>query len=469
MTGIQPANVGDEKNRVALLSAVASAGLALAKIVAAIATGSLSMLSEAIHSLIDFGATIVTMFAVRIGTRPADDDHHFGHAKVESLAALLETILLVVTACTVSYLAVKRLFAHETDVEFSPWAVGLLLVSIVVDYNRSRALSKAAESTSSDALAADALHFDADMWSSGAAIIGFIGIYLGLQWADSLMAILISLFIAWNAYHLARRAVATLLDEAPAGITDRIRTQLQDSAEVLRVAQIRVRPAGPTLFVDTTIDIRRTLPILEIAALKSQLTADLVAQFPSADVTIAANAVEVDNETAFEKVNLIARHHALAIHHLLVQKIEGKLAVSFDIEVDGSMSLDAAHSKATILESAIRESFGAEVEVESHIEPLPERMLFGSPASEKRHKSFQTKLQRFAARQKILSDIHNVRVRETDDGILLHYHCRFPGMTSVSDVHAAVDHLEDLLKADNESIRRVVAHAEPLKAERHSL
>ncbi len=469
MTEIHHTNHGEEKNRVALLSAVASAGLALAKILAAVATGSLAMLSEAVHSLIDFGATIVTMFAVRIGTRPADDDHHFGHAKVESLAALLETLLLATTACVVSYLAVRRLLAHEVDVEFSPWAVALLVVSILVDYNRSRALSKAAESTSSDALAADALHFDADMWSSGAAVIGFIGIYLGLPWADSIMAILISLFIAWNAYHLARKSMATLLDEAPAGTTDRIRTQLLGSPEVLRVAQIRVRPAGPTLFVDTTIDVRRTLPVLEIAALKSQLTSEIARHFPSADVTIAANPVELDNETAFEKVNLIARHHALAIHHLLVQKVEDRLAVSFDLEVDGAMSLDDAHGKATVLESDIRDSLGDDVEVESHIEPLPERMLLGKPATEKRHKSFEAKLLRFAARQKLLSNIHNVRVRETDDGILLHYHCRFPGDTTVSEVHAAVDHLEDLLKADNANITRVVAHAEPLKAERHRL
>jgi divalent metal cation (Fe/Co/Zn/Cd) transporter len=159
----------------------------------------------------------------------------------------------------------------------------------------------------------------------------------------------------------------------------------------------------------------------------------------------------------------------LSIHHLLVQKIDGKLAVSFDVEVDGATKLEAAHARATALESAVRDSLGANVEVESHIEPLPERMLVGRAATPAIATKLATSLQKIAKKQSILTDVHNVRVRTTDDGILLHYHCRFPPETQVTDVHAVVDQIEDQLKAANASLRRVVAHAEPTGAPLHLL
>src|SRR5215471_13908547 len=180
----------DIKQKVALSSIAASAGLTVAKAVVGVLSGSLALLSEAAHSLIDFGATVMTYFAVRVAGKPADEEHHYGHGKVESVSALAETALLFVLAGIVIWEAVKRLMSHEPpEVQATPWAFGVIALSIVVDFFRARVLYRTAEKTSSHALEADALHFDSDMWSSLTVLIGLGSVALGYTWADSAAAI----------------------------------------------------------------------------------------------------------------------------------------------------------------------------------------------------------------------------------------------------------------------------------------
>src|SRR2546430_6249164 len=185
--------MSDVKQKVALTSIAASAGLATAKAVVGLISGSLALLSEAAHSLIDLGATVMTYFAVRISGKPADAEHHYGHGKVESVSALAETALLFVLAGVVTWEAAKRLMSDEPpEVQATPWAFAVILLSIVVDFFRARVLYRTAEKTSSHALEADALHFDSDMWSSLAVLLGLVGIALGYASADSVAAVVVS-------------------------------------------------------------------------------------------------------------------------------------------------------------------------------------------------------------------------------------------------------------------------------------
>jgi len=191
--------------------------------------------------------------------------------------------------------------------------------------------------------------------------------------------------------------------------------------------------------------------------------------YPRADVTVTANPVALDSETVFQKVMLIATRRTLAIHHLTVQHIDDSLAISFDLEVDGSMSLAVAHETATELEAAIRGELGPHIEVESHIEPHPERMLEGHDAPGREFDNISGSLKTFAHEQRRLSDLHSIRVRQTDQGMFVHYHCRFDGGDSVEDVHTAVDRIENELQSKYPEIRRVIAHAEPIGRAQHDL
>ena len=188
------------KEKVALGSIAASAGLTAAKGAVGLLTGSLAILSEAAHSLIDLAATVMTFFAVRISGKPADKEHHYGHGKVESVTALAETALLFFLSAVVIWEAAQRLTAGAAHpVEATIAAFAIIAASIVVDFFRSRTLSRVAEETSSQALEADALHFGSDMWSSVAVLIGLGGVALGYSWATRSR-------LSWSRFSSASRA-----------------------------------------------------------------------------------------------------------------------------------------------------------------------------------------------------------------------------------------------------------------------
>src|SRR3569623_1398593 len=206
----------NEKEQVALSSIAASAGLTLAKAIIGIMTGSLAILSEAGHSLIDFGATVMTYVAVRISGKPADEQHHYGLGKVEAVSALAETALLFLLSGIVIWEALKRLIDHEGHiVAATGWAFGVIIVSIVVDFFRSRALTRVARETQSHALEADALHFSSDLWSSLAVLCGLVGVWLGYAWADSAAALVVAVLVCVAGWRLGQRTVATLTAPAP--------------------------------------------------------------------------------------------------------------------------------------------------------------------------------------------------------------------------------------------------------------
>src|SRR5687767_8348461 len=233
----------NQKERVALGSVAASGALTVAKGVIGLASGSLALLSEAAHSLIDFGATVMTYFAVRVSGKPADEEHHYGHGKVESVAALAETALLFVLSGVVIWEATKRLLSNQGHiVEASLAAFAVIVVSIVVDFFRARLLYRVAHETASEALEADALHFGSDMWSSIAVLIGLIAVALGYPWADSVAAVIVAVFICIAGWRLGRRTVGTLTDTAPTGVAERVRAIVERIPGVVAIERVRVRP-----------------------------------------------------------------------------------------------------------------------------------------------------------------------------------------------------------------------------------
>ncbi len=446
-----------------------SAGLAAVKFVAAMATGSLGLLSEAFHSLTDVGATVITLVAVSFSDRPADAEHHFGHAKIESLAALLEIILLCGVVAYFTYESLSRLSSGTHGVDVTWWAIAILVASIALDYNRSKALSRVAEETSSGALAADAIHFKSDMLGSAAVLVGLGLVWLGVPWGDSAATLVVAGSIAVLTWRLARQTIATLLDAAPEGVSQTIRTMLENRPEVLSVRQLRVKPAGPVHFISVIVEVPRTLRLDEIAKLQQSLEEEVHDLFPASDVMMSAIPVALDTETVFDKVHLLASQSGHMIHHLTVQDVDGKTAVSFDIEFDGAKTLLQAHAEATDLETAIRQSLGGDVEVESHIEPLPSRALAGHAANPSDYTRISAAINQSARDETTMSDIHNVRVRFTDGGYFVHYHCRFADDTPVEQAHNAIDRVEQRLVTKLPAIKRVVAHAEPLGAKPHPL
>ena len=219
----QPRDIDREKMVVALSSVVAAIGLTSMKLVVGLLTGSLGILAEAAHSGLDMVAALMTLFAVRFASRPADASHHYGHGKVENVSAFLEAGLLILTAIWIIYEAIRRLLFHDSHVEITIWAFVVMFVSIAVDATRSRVLLQAARRTGSQALEADALHFSTDIWSSSVVIAGLLVVWLTerfslpgwLGQADAIAALGVSGIVIWVSARLAKETIDALLDRAP--------------------------------------------------------------------------------------------------------------------------------------------------------------------------------------------------------------------------------------------------------------
>jgi cation diffusion facilitator family transporter len=453
-----------EKEQVALTSIAASAALTVAKGVVGVLTGSLAILSEAGHSLIDLGATVMTYAAVRISGKPADEEHHYGHGKVESISALAETTLLFLLAGVVTWEAVKRLTEQEDHtVIANAWAFGVIAVSVAIDFFRSRALSHTAKQTQSQALEADALHFSSDLWASLAVLIGLAGVRLGVWWADSAAALAVAALVCFAGWRLGKRTIDTLTDVAPAGAAEKITAAAAKVPGVVAVDHVRARAVGEKTFVDLTVAVSRTLPLDRVSALKDAIAAAIRQRLPGAEPTVITDPVALDNETVMDRVMVIARNRALAVHHVTVHDLNDRLAISLDLEVDGKLSLREAHALADGLESAIAGELGASVEIDTHIEPLQPHRAAGREAPPERVQAVTNALAEFAADGRTLCDVHNVRVRETDDGEIVNFHCRVDPSLSVQAVHEKVDSLERALRQRSPSIKRVIGHAEPIR------
>jgi cation diffusion facilitator family transporter len=449
-----------KKSRVAAISVFASAGMAAAKFIVGILIGSLALISEAMHSSVDVVATIITWMVVRVSDLPADEEHHYGHGKIESISALGVIALLYVLAGGILVAAYSRLREGAPPPVISAVPFVVLVIDIAVNFWRARALHRAARETQSQALAADALHFASDVLGSIAVLIGLALAGLGFWWGDSAAAVAVAIMIAALGLRLARSTVETLLDRAPEGASEKARDAIRSLAGVVDVERVRVRMVGATHFIDAIVQVPRTTPIDRVDEIKRKAQAAVSAALGDADLTFTAVPVALSNESVRERIMVIARNSGLAIHHVTVHDLGGKLTVSIDLEVDASMTLTAAHDITQELERNIRDEFGADVEIDTHIEPLEPELPFGTDAAPERIETIRTALSRFAADTDI-HDIHNVRVRDTEAGEIVNFHCRAAPSMSVIKVHENVDEIERALRRAFPTVKRVISHAEP--------
>ena len=448
------------KSRVAAISIFASAGMATAKFVVGIAIGSLALISEALHSSVDVIATVVTWMVVRVSDLPADKEHHYGHGKLESLSALGVIAMLYVLAGGILVESYSRLHEGAPAPTLSAIPFIVLLLDIAVNFWRARALQRAAHETRSQALAADALHFGSDVLGSVAVIIGLALSGLGYAWGDAAAAIGVAIMIAMLGLRLARSTVETLIDRAPEGASEKATAAIRAVPGVVGVERLRVRMVGSTHFIDAIVQVPRTYPIDRVEEIKRKAQAAVAKTLEDADLTFTAVPVARDNESVRERIMVIARNSWLAVHHVTVHDLGGKLTVSIDLEVDGDMALTAAHDIAQGLERSIRDEFGEDVEVDTHIEPLEPELPHGTDAAPARVETIRAALSRFAT-DGAIHDIHSVRVRDTEAGEIVNFHCRAAPSMSVIKVHENVDEIERALRRAFPTVKRVISHAEP--------
>lgn len=453
-----------QKERAALVSVAVKVALTAAKFAAATLSGSLALASEACNNLGDVAVTLLSFYSIRVAAKPADDDHPFGHGKVESLSALIQTGFLFALALFILIEAVKRLLWGGSDIEPGPFAVGVLVVSIVVDAARWLSLNKIAKATRSAALAADALNFLTDIVASSLALAGLLAAYAGYRSGDAIAAAAVALFIGIAGFRLGRETMDTLIDAAPKGLSGPLRATVAHVSGVIGVGALRLRPIGDIVTGEVTILVSRTLPVERVAAIKADVAQAVMRAHDGAMVTVNDEPIALDNESVVERTLLIASRRRVPIHHVTVQTLGSRTSVSFDAEIDGRLSLGVAHEVVTELERAMAAELGGGYEVESHIEPLEVLERAGQDCDEGDRLRVEDALIEHAPATEAITDIHDVRVRHTSDGLIVNYHCIVDPLLSVDRVHMAVDDLDRNVRLAHADIARIVGHAEPPRA-----
>jgi cation diffusion facilitator family transporter len=461
-----------DKRRAALLSVGSATVLVVLKTFLVYRTGSLGVLSEALHSGLDLIAAVITFLSVRVSDQPADERHPYGHGKFENFSAFVETGLLALTALYIIYEGFDRLLFRNVHIRPSVLAFAILGLALLIDVTRSGALARAARKYSSEALEADALHFSTDVWSTLVVILGIGLVWAGETWnmpwlsrADAVAGLVVAAVILWVGSRLGKRTLDALLDAAPVDLQDEITRAIARMEGVLDVERVRVRRAGNRYFVDTTVSVPRTAPLEQVHALSDAIERRVGEIVPS-DVMVHAEPRAPEGEHLFETIRAVAQKMGLAIHDLTAS-VQGKqLFIDLHLEVDESLSLSEAHRSATELENAIRELPSLPSEVTIHIEPLGRHISTqDSSAGEMKQlsRSIEQFLNSLPTEYDELVNCHDVRVRQVDHRIQVSCHCAMKSHLAITQVHDVTAALEDRVKEKFGQVYRVTIHPEPLE------
>lgn len=363
----------DRKRRVALSSVAAAVFLTAAKLGVGLWTGSLGLLSEAAHSGLDLLAAGLTWWAVSVSARPADGDHPYGHEKIENLSALLQTLLLLVTCAWILYEAVSRLFFRSASVEVNAWSFAVILLAIVVDLSRSRALSRVARETRSKALEADALHFSSDVLSSLVVLGGLLFTRFGYPEADALAAVGVSLFVAWISLRLGKRAVDALTDRVSADHVRAAASAAQSVSGVVRAYDVRVREAGARHFVDLKVGLDPGLSLEEVHGVTEEVERAIQRRLSRADVLVhaepqgAPEALEEARRRIREAVEALPSVSSCS--SVEVFRGPGWTHVALTVAMPGNLSFAEVHRAADEVERRVWEAVPGPLSIAVHAEP----------------------------------------------------------------------------------------------------
>ncbi|MDM8000446.1 MAG: cation-efflux pump [Dehalococcoidia bacterium] len=463
-----------EKRRVALSSVVAAVFLTGMKLVVGFLTGSLGIIAEALHSGLDLVAAAITYMAVRISGRPADSEHHYGHGKVENFSALIETVLLLATCGWIVYEAISRLFFRTVHVDVTFWSFLVMGVSIVIDLTRSRALSRAAKKHGSQALEADALHFRTDVWSSCVVILGLIGVLIGRrlqdsspslsEWfyrADSIAALGVAAIVIYVSLKLGRRTITALLDEAPRGLSTRIRREMLSLPGVSETKQVRVRQSGPSTFVDLVLAVKADTSVEKahaIAAEAEHLVHQLV---PRSECMVHVEPCDADGARPVETIRGIAAAHGVEVHDIVIRDVGGRKTLEMHAEVPGDLNVDQAHELVSTVERSLIDGIAEVQDVVVHIEPGCSEPVCKA-ADESPAAAIHEAVELLRRDYPSLRGCHSISITSDDSNRMgLSFHCTVSRDLSVAEAHDLTTRIESFLRSRFPQLAQILIHVEP--------
>lgn len=430
--------------------------LVAGKLVVGFLTGSLGILSEAVHSGLDVVASIFALIAIRTAAKPPDSEHPYGHGRAENLSAFAEGILLLITAGGIAYAAVLRLQSGGGQVDAAWYAIALLAASMVIEAGRAFVLGR----SGSEALEADAGNRLADVLSSLGVLVGLVGVRMGYRWADSVAALAVAALVAFTAIQIMRRAGDILIDRAPVGAERSLRDALGSVKGVREVLSVRVRRSGSQIFADARVSTRRTLSVEAVEALSDEVTEAANATFPGIELVLAVEGQQLP-------ANVVERVHATVdrqglmrdLHNVTVEmEADRSLHLSMHVKLPGSMVLEEATKVVRELEALLRSELPEVSRTDVHIEPLEPEIVAGEDVTA-RLADLVAGIRAAVERQRGVVGCRDVELSSRHGHITAHIVAAMEGDLTLEQAHGIETHVENEVARDFPELHEVVARA----------
>lgn len=457
-----------EKRSVAMSSLAAAILLTGMKLGVGLWTNSLGILSEAAHSGLDLVAAGITLWAVRVSGRPADPEHPYGHGKFENLSALLETLLLLITCFWIIKEVLARIFfQEEVHVDANVWGFLVVILSMAVDYSRSRALRRAAEKYSSQALEADALHFSTDIWSSAVVLLGLVGVWagktFGQAWmiqADAIAALGVAIIVIVVSLKLGKKSVNDLLDGMPPALQQQVADAVRHVPGVEEVLRLRLRRSGPEIFADVTLAVGRGAAFERAHDIADEAENAVRNVIPNVDVVVHVEPTAMPEEDVTTVVRLLAARHGLGAHGVRIYEEDRQRWLELHLEVNNALLLEEAHRQATEFEAELRRSLPGVTRIITHIEPSGDAAVTvrGKDAGQQQIRQAIASFLEGCA-QPICA--HDLQVQWAGGELAVSFHCTLDPSMAITEAHDLTVRMEEYLRAHVPGLGRVAIHVEP--------
>ena len=438
---------------------VAAILLIALKLGAGLASHSLGLISEALHSGTDLVAALLTLFAVGVAVRPADVAHQYGHGKAEHLSALAEATILVLASCFIAWRAITHLVGGRTATVEARWyAFAVLGIVIAVDISRTVVLWRASRRYRSAALSSNALHFASDLGGSVAVLIGLVLVREGHKGADSAAALFVAVLVLLAAARLMKRNVDVLMDRAPADAEQAARAALALVDPPVTLKRLRMRQAGPRQFMDVVITVPPGAAVGQGHAAADRVEDALTAALPGSDVVVHVEPQE--DEAAIRD-----RAHAAAlgvpsvreVHNVSVLDVGGRTEVSLHLKLPGEVTLEEAHEVANQVENAIAAAVPEVDSVQTHIEPLGEAVAGRRIEDDEAERNVVLRI----VREVTGEEPRELRFVRTDEGLLTYLTLGLDPSSPLAEAHARASEIEERIRRARPDIADVIVHTEP--------
>jgi cation diffusion facilitator family transporter len=446
------------QRRIALVSVVAAAALVVVKLATGIATGSLGLVSEAIHSGTDFVAALLTFFAVGVAARPADVGHAYGHGKAEHLSALAEAGILALASLFVAGRAVQHLVGSvDSNVDAAWYAFVVVAAVIVVDATRMIVSWRAARRHRSPALQSNALHFGSDLLGSTAVFVGLLLVRSGVERGDSAAALLVAVLVLLAAGRLIRTNVDVLMDRVPMEAAAVARAAIARVTPSVELRRLRMREAAGRQFADVVIGVPPETAVGQGHAAADRVEAAVEAALPGSDVVVHVEPHEVEGLRERALAAALSVPRVRELHNISVLDIDGRIEASLHLKLPGDLPLEDAHEIAEEVERAICAQVPEITHVQTHLEPLAEDVHVQTAENVDDQRGVVTRIVRDALGR----EPRELRFLHTDEGLVAFLTLGLDPGSALSDAHARASEIEVRIRRERPEIADVIVHTEP--------